>query len=73
MPSGESLIVSVKVPPRKFRRPFCVIRPVTVCGSVGLEADVFDAAQNQAALYGAVAVLISLVSGYLAGLIFRRE
>jgi uncharacterized protein (TIGR02186 family) len=46
---------------------------VLLVSKVGLEADVFDAAQHQAALYGAVAVLISLVSGYLAGLIFRKE
>ncbi len=39
---------------------------------VGLEAEVYDFAREHAALYGLVAILIAVVSGWLAGVIFRR-
>ncbi len=39
---------------------------------VGLEADVFDFAQEQAALYGLAAIAIAVFAGWLAGVIFRR-
>ncbi len=38
----------------------------------GLEARLFSFAHEQSALYGVVAILIALLSGWLAGLIFRR-
>jgi uncharacterized protein (TIGR02186 family) len=45
--------------------------PLTV-HKVGLEAKIFDFAHNQAPWYGAIAILIALVAGWLAGVIFRR-
>jgi len=39
---------------------------------VGLEADVFDFANERAALYGIIAIVIALTAGWLAGIIFRR-
>ena len=38
----------------------------------GVEARIFDFAQEQAALYGVVAIIIALVAGWLAGLMFRK-
>tara|TARA_R110000868_G_scaffold11751_17_gene57394 strand:+ start:24491 stop:25264 length:774 start_codon:yes stop_codon:yes gene_type:complete len=45
--------------------------PLTV-HKVGLEAKIFDFAHNHAAWYGAIAIAIALVAGWLAGVIFRR-
>lgn len=45
--------------------------PLTV-HKVGLEAQIYDFAHNHAAWYGAIAILIALVAGWLAGVIFRR-
>lgn len=45
--------------------------PLTV-HKVGLEAKIFDFAHNQAPWYGAIAIAIALVAGWLAGVIFRR-
>ena len=45
--------------------------PLTV-HKVGLEAKIFNFAHNQAPWYGAIAILIALVAGWLAGVIFRR-
>jgi len=39
---------------------------------VGLEASIFNFAHQQAALYGIMAILIALLSGWLAGVIFRK-
>ena len=39
---------------------------------VGMEADVFDFANQQSALYGMMAIVIALAAGWLAGVIFRR-
>ncbi|HET6521551.1 MAG TPA: TIGR02186 family protein [Geminicoccaceae bacterium] len=77
-----SLWFPANVPPGSYRVQTFLLQDgnvvsaqtnVLLVSKVGLEADLYDAAQNQAALYGAVAVLISLVSGYLAGLIFRKD
>jgi len=38
----------------------------------GVEARIFDFAQEQAALYGVVAIVVALVAGWLAGLMFRK-
>jgi len=43
-----------------------------VVSKVGTEAEIFDFAHNQAALYGIVAIVIALVAGWLAGTIFRK-
>lgn len=47
-------------------------RSTLVISKIGLEADVFDFAQNRAALYGIAAIIISIAAGWLAGIIFRR-
>ncbi len=39
---------------------------------VGLEADIFNFAQQQSALYGVIAILIALMAGWLAGAMFRK-
>ncbi len=43
-----------------------------VVRKVGLEADVFQFAHRQSALYGIIAIAIALGAGWLAGMIFRR-
>ena len=44
-----------------------------VISKIGLEADIWnDFAQQRSALYGALAVALSLSLGWLAGVIFRR-
>ncbi|CAN0450670.1 unnamed protein product, partial [Discosporangium mesarthrocarpum] len=45
--------------------------PLTV-QKVGLEAQIYDFAHNHAAWYGAIAIIIALMAGWLAGVIFRR-
>ncbi len=75
------LAFPANVPPGHYRVQTYLLQGGDVVGAqsnllliskVGLEAEVYDFAQNQASLYGAVAVLIALVSGYLAGLMFRK-
>ena len=48
-------------------------RSTLVISKVGFEADIFDFAHQRAALYGLMAVALALVSGWLAGVIFRRS
>jgi len=43
-----------------------------VVSKVGTEAEIYDFAHDFAALYGIVAILIALVAGWLAGVIFRK-
>lgn len=43
-----------------------------IISKVGVGADIFDFAHNQAALHGIVAILIALVAGWIAHLAFRR-
>jgi uncharacterized protein (TIGR02186 family) len=47
-------------------------RSTLVISKVGVEADIYDFAQNQAALYGLLAIALSVTLGWLAGVIFRR-
>lgn len=47
-------------------------RSTLVVSKVGFEADIYDFAQQRAPLYGLVAILVALTSGWLAGVIFRR-
>ena len=47
-------------------------RSTLVISKIGFEADIFDFAQQRAALYGLVAIALALASGWLAGVIFRR-
>ena len=42
-------------------------------GKVGFEATLFDFSRHRAAAYGGVALLIAVVSGWLAGVIFRND
>lgn len=43
-----------------------------VISKIGASADIFDFAHRYTAAYGAVAILIALAAGWLAGAIFRR-
>lgn len=45
--------------------------PLSV-SKVGLEAEVFDFAQNRAALYGLIAILVALVAGWIGHIVFRK-
>lgn len=47
-------------------------RSTLVVSKVGLEADLFDFAQQRAALYGLTAIALAIISGWLASVIFRR-
>jgi uncharacterized protein (TIGR02186 family) len=47
-------------------------RSTLVVSKVGLEADIYDFAQQRAALYGLTAIALATVSGWFAGVIFRR-
>jgi uncharacterized protein (TIGR02186 family) len=47
-------------------------RSALVISKVGLEADVFDFAQQRAPLYGLLAIVMAVSLGWLAGVIFRR-
>jgi uncharacterized protein (TIGR02186 family) len=47
-------------------------RSTLVVSKVGLEADVYDFAQQRASLYGLTAIALAILSGWLAGVIFRR-
>jgi uncharacterized protein (TIGR02186 family) len=47
-------------------------RSTLVVSKVGFEADIYDFAQHRAALYGLGAIVIAIVAGWLAGVIFRR-
>jgi uncharacterized protein (TIGR02186 family) len=46
--------------------------PLSV-SKVGLEAEIFDFAHDQAGAYGLIAVLLALVAGWLGHAIFRRD
>lgn len=39
---------------------------------IGMEADVFDFANQQSALYGMLAIVIAVTAGWIAGVVFRR-
>lgn len=47
-------------------------RSTLVVSKVGLEADIYDFAQQRAALYGLTAIALAILAGWLAGVIFRR-
>ena len=47
-------------------------RSTLVVSKVGLEADIYDFAQQRGSLYGLTAIALAVVSGWLAGVIFRR-
>jgi uncharacterized protein (TIGR02186 family) len=47
-------------------------RSTLVVSKVGLEADVFDFAQQRASLYGLTAIALAILAGWLASVIFRR-
>jgi uncharacterized protein (TIGR02186 family) len=47
-------------------------RSTLVVSKVGLEADLYDFAQQSASLYGLTAIALAILSGWLAGVIFRR-
>ncbi len=43
-----------------------------IVSKIGLEAEIFDFAYNESALYGLIAILVALVSGWLAHIAFRK-
>ncbi|MDH3472066.1 MAG: TIGR02186 family protein [Rhodospirillales bacterium] len=43
-----------------------------IISKAGLEADIFDFAHQQGALYGAIAILVALMAGWLAHIAFRK-
>lgn len=43
-----------------------------IINKAGLEAEVFDFAHEQSALYGVVAILVALMAGWLAHIAFRK-
>jgi len=47
-------------------------RSTLVISKVGVEADIYDFARQRSALYGLLAVVMSVTLGWLAGVIFRR-
>ena len=47
-------------------------RSTLVVSKVGFEADIYDFAQHRAALYGLAAIVLAIVAGWLAGVMFRR-
>jgi uncharacterized protein (TIGR02186 family) len=47
-------------------------RSTLVVSKVGFEADIYDFAQHRASLYGLTAIAMAILSGWLAGVIFRR-
>lgn len=47
------------------------LTPITV-RKVGLEAAIFEFAHTYSAIYGIVAVIIALIAGWIAGVIFRK-
>ncbi len=47
-------------------------RSTLVVSKVGLEADIYDFAQHRGWLYGLTAIAMAILSGWLAGVIFRR-
>ena len=47
-------------------------RSALVISKIGVEADVFDFAQQRSVFYGLMAVALSATLGWLAGVIFRR-
>jgi uncharacterized protein (TIGR02186 family) len=47
-------------------------RSTLVISKVGLEADIFDFAHHQAALYGVLSIVLAVCAGWLAGVVFKR-
>lgn len=46
---------------------------VLVISKVGLEAEIFDAARSQPAIYGLVSVILAVGAGWTAGIFFRKQ
>jgi uncharacterized protein (TIGR02186 family) len=57
-----------------FRDGRLVTRRTTplVVRKVGLESQIYDFAHERAPLYGLVAIIVALMAGWLAGVVFRR-
>lgn len=48
-------------------------RSTLVISKVGVEAEIYDFAQHQSALYGLLAIVVAISAGWLAAMIFRRN
>ena len=44
-----------------------------IVSKIGLEAEIFNFAQEQSALYGLIAILVALMAGWLAHIAFRKH
>ncbi|MCG8357359.1 MAG: TIGR02186 family protein [Kiloniellales bacterium] len=44
-----------------------------IVSKIGVEAEIFDFAHQQSALYGLIAILVALVAGWLAHIAFRKS
>jgi uncharacterized protein (TIGR02186 family) len=53
-------------------RPISVSKTPVIVRKAGIEARIYDFAHEQSALYGIVAIVIALVAGWLAGVVFRK-
>lgn len=53
-------------------KPVSVERRVLLVRRAGAEAAIFDFAHQHAAIYGIVAVVVALLAGWLAGVVFRK-
>ena len=59
------LVIDGQLEERAARTPLFI-------NKVGIEAEIFDFAHEQSALYGIIAILIALVAGWLAHVAFRE-
>ncbi len=70
VPTGTYLVTVYLIKDRKVER--AQTTPLKVEKS-GVEADIFDFAHQQSALYGIIAIFVALMAGWLAHVIFRKR
>ncbi len=77
-----TLSFPANVPPGNYRVEVLQLRDGVVVGAqtsvlviskVGLEAEIFDAARTNPALYGLVSVILAIGAGWAAGAIFKKQ
>jgi uncharacterized protein (TIGR02186 family) len=77
-----TLSFPANVPPGNYRVEVLQLRDGLVVGAqtsvlviskVGLEAEIFDAARTNPALYGLVSVILAISAGWAAGAIFKKQ
>ncbi|MBH68801.1 MAG: hypothetical protein CMM58_10655 [Rhodospirillaceae bacterium] len=65
-------IYTVKISSFKNRQPVTATSMQLTVKKIGFGAQIFQFAQNQSALYGILAILIAVTSGWIAAIIFRK-